>query len=149
MPPFPTVPKCGCSVTRPHNNDTDKSAKAGLSAERGYASHTGNNQGHTHWDHVSCHTSHQCKLDRKWSRSKYTSVSRNPHSPFHEAVKNTNGCRLGHGKFWTGQTEDSIPQVCQLMEFKQANEWERYPNQTSIFMAMNETCLQEKWDKHH
>ena len=30
------------------NNGTDKSAKAGQSAERGNASHTGNHQGHMH-----------------------------------------------------------------------------------------------------
>ena len=35
-------------VNRPHKNVTDKSAKAGQSAEQGNASHTGNHQGHTH-----------------------------------------------------------------------------------------------------
>ena len=44
-PPLPTVLKCGaqchCLRTRPHNSGTDKSAKAGVIAERGNASHTG------------------------------------------------------------------------------------------------------------
>ena len=38
------------SLTRPHNNGTGKSAKAGKSAERGNASHTRNHQELTHWD---------------------------------------------------------------------------------------------------
>ena len=54
-PPVPTVSKCGAQChwlrTRPHNNVTDKSAKAGQSAERGNVSHTRNHPGHTHWDH--------------------------------------------------------------------------------------------------
>ena len=54
-PPLPTVSKCGARChqlrTRPHNNGTGKFAKAGKSAEQGNASHTGNHQGHTHWDH--------------------------------------------------------------------------------------------------
>ena len=35
----------------------------------------------------------------------------NPHNPLHEAVKDTKGCRLGRGKSWMGQAEDSILQV--------------------------------------
>ena len=54
-PPLPAVSKCGPQChwlrTRPHNNVTDKAAKAGQSAEWGNASHTRNHQGHTHWDH--------------------------------------------------------------------------------------------------
>ena len=50
-----TVSNCGAQChrlrTRPHNNGTDKSAEVGQSAERGNASHTGNHQGHIHWDH--------------------------------------------------------------------------------------------------
>ena len=34
--------------TKLHDNGTDKSAKAGQSAERGNESHTGNHHGHTH-----------------------------------------------------------------------------------------------------
>ena len=43
----------------------------------------------------------------------------NHHSPLHEAVKDTKGCRLGRAKSWMGPTEDSILQVCQLTELKQ------------------------------
>ena len=52
------VSKCVLSVmawlwwAKPHNNGTDKPAKAGQSAERGNASHTGDHQGHTHWHHA-------------------------------------------------------------------------------------------------
>ena len=55
MPPLPTVSKCGVQChwlwTKPHNNGSDKPAKAGQSAEQGNVSHTWNHQGHTHWDH--------------------------------------------------------------------------------------------------
>ena len=55
MPPLPTVLKGGAQChwlrTRPQNNGTDKSAKAGQSAERGNMSQIGNHQGHTHWNH--------------------------------------------------------------------------------------------------
>ena len=59
----------------------------------------------------------------------YFSAIENPHNPLHEAMKDTEGCRLGWGKSWMGQAEDSILQVCQLTELKQTKEWERYPNQ--------------------
>ena len=58
----------------------------------------------------------------------YFSAVENPHNPLYEAVKDTKGCRLGRGKSWVGQTEDSILQVCQLTELKQTKEWERYPD---------------------
>ena len=58
----------------------------------------------------------------------YFSDVENPHSPLHEAVKDTKGCRLGRAKSWMGPTEDSILQVCQLTELKQTEEWERYPD---------------------
>ena len=51
----------------------------------------------------------------------YFSAVEYPHSPLHEAVKDTKGCRLG-------QTEDSILQVCQLTELKQTKMWERHTN---------------------
>ena len=55
MPPLPAVSKCGAHChwlwTGPPNNGTDKSAEAGQSAEWSNASHTGNHQGYTHWDH--------------------------------------------------------------------------------------------------
>ena len=61
----------------------------------------------------------------------YFSAVENPHSPLQEAVKDTKGCRLGRGKSWMGQAEDSILQVCQLTELKQTKEWERYPKPIS------------------
>ena len=58
----------------------------------------------------------------------YFSAVKNPLNPLYEAVKDTKGCRLGWGKSWMGQADDSILQVCQLTQLKQTNEWERYPN---------------------
>ena len=48
----------------------------------------------------------------------YFSAVENPHNPLHEAVKDTNGCRLGRVKSWMGQAEVSVLQVCQLTEPK-------------------------------
>ena len=59
---------------------------------------------------------------------KYFGAVENRHNPLHEAVNDTEGCRLGRGKCWMGQAEDSILQVCRLTELKQAKEWDRYPN---------------------
>ena len=39
----------------------------------------------------------------------YFSAIENSLKPFHEAVKDTKGCRLGRSKSWMGQAEDSIP----------------------------------------
>ena len=47
-----------------------------------------------------------------------------PHNPLYEAVKDTKGRRLGRGKPWVGQAEDSILQVCQLSELKHTKEWD-------------------------
>ena len=58
------------------------------------------------------------------------------HNTVHEAVKDTKGCRLGRGKSWMGQAEDSVLQLCQLTELKQTKEWERYPNR---FRCLYET----------
>ena len=55
------------------------------------------------------------------------------------------GCRLGRGKSWMGQAEDSILQVWQLTELKQTTEWERYPNR---FRRLYETLLPENLGKH-
>jgi len=54
----------------------------------------------------------------------YFSAVGNPHNPLHEAVKDTKGYRLGRGKSWMGQAEDSVLQVCQLTELKQTKERE-------------------------
>ena len=55
---------------------TDKSAETGKSAERGNVIETYLEPPRTHplRPRGSCQTSHQCKPDRKWSRSKHTSV---------------------------------------------------------------------------
>ena len=114
-PPLPTVSKCGTQChwlrTRPHNNGTDKSTKAGLSVEWGNASHTRNHQGHTHWDH-EVHARPPTNANQTESgagQSRYFRAIKNPHNPL--------------------QAEDSTLQVCQLTELKQTKEWERYPNQ--------------------
>ena len=74
----------------------------------------------------------------------YFSVVENPHNPLHEVVKDTNGCRLGGGKSWMGQVEDSILQVCQLTDLKQTEVWERYLNR---FRRLCETLLPENLGK--
>ena len=70
----------------------------------------------------------------------YFSAVENPHSPFHKAVKDTQGCRLGRNKTWTGQAEDSLLPACQLTELKQTKEWEKYPNR---FRRLYETLRLE------
>ena len=60
-------------------------------------------------------------------------------------MKDTRGFRLGWGKSWMSQAEDSILQVCQLTELKQTKEWERYPNQ---FRHLCETLLPKNLGKH-
>ena len=67
----------------------------------------------------------------------YFSAVEKTHNPLHEAVKDTKGCRLGRGKSWMGQAEDSILQVCQLTELKQTKEWERYPNRNLSKMCQH------------
>ena len=76
----------------------------------------------------------------------YFSAVGNPHDAFHQAVKDTKGCRLGWGKSWMDQAENSILQVCQLIELKQTKEWERYPNR---FWRLYETLLPENLGKHY
>ena len=75
----------------------------------------------------------------------YFSAIENPHNPLHNAVKDTKGCRLGRGKSWMGQAEDSVLQVGQLTELKQTKEWERYPNR---FQCLYGTFLSETMEKH-
>ena len=70
----------------------------------------------------------------------YFSAVENPHIPFHAALKDTMGCRLGRGKSWMGQAEDSILQVCQARELKQTKEWEKG--------TQRETFLPENLAKH-
>ena len=60
-------------------------------------------------------------------------------------MKDTKGRRLGRGKSWMGQAEDSVLQVCQLTELKQTKEWQRYPNR---FRCLYETLLPENSGKH-
>ena len=52
----------------------------------------------------------------------YFSAVENHHNPLHEVVKDPKGCRPGRGKSWMGQAEESILQVCQLIELKQTKE---------------------------
>ena len=69
------------------------------------------------------------KITQKVEQVKaYFSAVGNPHNPLQEAVKDTKRCRLGRGKSWMGQAEDSVPQVRQLTELKQTKERERYLN---------------------
>ena len=66
----------------------------------------------------------------------YFSAVGNPDNPLHEAVKDTKRCRLGRGKSWMGQAEDSVPQVRQLTELKQTKERERYLNRFRTRVSM-------------
>ena len=47
---------------------------------------------------------------------------RNSYNPLLDAMKNGGECRLGHGKFWLGQADESIPRL------KLIKEWGRFPN---------------------
>ena len=114
MPPLPTVSKCGAQChwlrTKPHNNGTDKSAKAGQNAERGNASHTRNHQGHTHWDH-EVHANYKPPTNANQTENgAYFSAIENPHNPLHEAVKDTKWCRLQVCQL-TSQTNQGVGKV--------------------------------------
>ena len=52
----------------------------------------------------------------------YFSAVRNPRNPLHEAVKDTKGCRLGRGKYWMGQAEDSISTASMPADRAQENQ---------------------------
>ena len=73
----------------------------------------------------------------------FSAVNKNPHN--HEPVKDIKGCRLGRGKSRMGQAEDSILQVSQLTQFKQTQEWGRYPDG---FRHLWETLLLENLGSH-
>ena len=60
-------------------------------------------------------------------------------------MNDTEGCRLGRGKSWMGQAEDSILQAYQLTELKQTKEWERCPKR---FRRLYQTLLAEDLGKH-
>ena len=75
----------------------------------------------------------------------YFSAVRNPHNPLHQAVKDPKGCRMGRGKSWMVQAEDSTLQVCQLTEFRQTKDWERYLNR---FRRLIETLFPKYVGKH-
>ena len=49
-------------------------------------------------------------------------------NPHNHTMKDTKGCRLGCGKSWMGQAEDSVLQECHLTEIEQNKEWKRYQN---------------------
>ena len=137
--------KCGSQGhwlwTRPHFNVIYKSANAGQSADRGHTSHTGNHQGHTHWDHEvharpsSSETmSFMLDIPPMQTKQKVEHVEecfntvRSSYNPLLDAMKNGGECRLGHGKFWLGQADESIPRLRQVTELKLIKEWGRFPN---------------------
>ena len=62
----------------------------------------------------------------------YFNAVENPHNPLYEAAKDTKGRRLGQGKSWVGQAEDSILQVCQLSELKHTKEWDSSQTVSSV-----------------
>ena len=88
---------------------------------------------------------HQCKPDRKWSRSKHTPVPLKFPQPTPRSCERHKGMQTGTGKSWMGQAENSIVKACQLTELKQTKEWERYPNR---FRRLYETLLPENVGKH-
>ena len=95
----------------------------------------------------SWYNSNQCKPDRKWSSSKHTSVLlKIPTAHSAKPWKIHKGCRLGWGKSWMGQAEDSILQVCQLTEFKKNQRVEKVPR--LITASLYETLLPENLGKH-
>ena len=124
-PPLPALSKCGDQChwlrTRPHSNGTDKSAEAGHSAERGNASHTGNHQGYTHWDHeVHARPPTNANETESGAGQSILQCYRNSPWPTYElAMEDKKGCRLGRGQSWMGQTQDSVLQSFQLTEPKQ------------------------------
>ena len=61
-----------------------------------------------------------------------------PHNTLHEIAKETKGCRLGRGKSWMGQAEDSTLQVWQLTELKQTKSG-KY-TQTDSGVSMRHSC---------
>ena len=129
MPPLPTVSKCGAQChwlrTRPQNNGTDKSAKAGQNAERGNMSQIGNHQGHTHGNH-EVHARQPTIANQTESRVGQSILQyRRKSQQLTHSLKpwKTKRYRLGQGKSWMSQTEDSILQVWQLTKPQQTKEW--------------------------
>ena len=139
--------KVWCSVslwTWPHNNGMDKSAKAGQSAEQGSVRHTGNHQGHTHWDHV-VHARPPTNANQTVSGAGQSMLQCHQKSPqpipwSHEEHK---GMQTGWGKFCMGQIGYSILQCCQLTELKQTKEWEG--TQIDFGLSMRHSC-QKTWE---
>ena len=77
--------------------------------------HTGNHQGHTHCDHeVHARPPTNANQTESGAGQRHFSAIETSYNPLHETVKDTKGCRLGRGKSWMGQAEDSVLQVCQL-----------------------------------
>ena len=135
-PPLPTVSKCGAQChwlrTRPYTNGTDRSDKAGQSAERGNASHTRNHQRQTMRFMLNLPP---LQTTQKIEQVKaYFSADGNPHNPLHEAVKDTKGCRLGWGKSWNGSSRGLS--TAGITELKQPKERERYLNRFRTRVSM-------------
>ena len=62
----------------------------------------------------------------------YLRAAETPKNPLHVASKAPKGDRLQRGKFWMGQAEDSIKQVCELSKLKRVQEWTEIPRKPSI-----------------
>ena len=95
-------------ITRSKTAQADQSAKTKLWLQE----LSGNHQGHTSWDHAD----HHFPLMR--TRQKLELVKacfcdvENPDNPLHEAMEDTKSSRLGWGKSWMGQAEESTLQAC-------------------------------------
>ena len=68
-----------------------------------------------------------------------------PHNPLDEAAKDTKGSRLGRGKSWMSQTEESVIQEYQLIELEQTKEWVKHSDR---FRHLYETPLSEHLRRH-
>ena len=62
-------------------------------------------------------------------------------------MKDAKGCRLGCGKSWMGQPEESALQECHLTEIEQNKEWEMYQNWFR-HLLLCETLMPKTWGRH-
>ena len=134
LPP-PTVSKRGAQWLRtgPSNNSADRSAEAGQSAEWSNASHTGNHQGHTHWDHeVHARRPTSANQTECGAGLSILQCCRKSPQPTPWSCERHKDMQTGTGKSGMGQAEDSILQVSQPTELKQTKDWERYPKVSGI-----------------
>ena len=106
---FPTVSKCGAQChwlrTKPHNNGTDKSAKAGQSAERGNTGCILGTTKDTPTETVRFMLdSHQRKPDGKWSRPKILQCHRKSLQPTPRNRERYKGMQTGTGQVLDGSS---------------------------------------------